>query len=183
MPAAVGWHPWFVRRLAGTSKSAELELHVEPGLMWANDSTGLPSGKLTAPAPRPWDYCFRELRADPIVRWPGELELAVSSDCEDWIIYDMEDAGVCVEPWTAPPNSLNMPKPHRHARRSARGVDDLDLAIARQHSGETWVRSRSATAGRSRPTAAGLCCSTRAGPWARPPGDGLTPNELTRGRI
>ena len=44
-------------------------------------------------------------------------------------------------------------------------------------------RSRSATAGRSRPTAAGLCCSTRAGPWARPPGDGLTPNELTRGPI
>ena len=59
--------------------------------MWANDSTGLPSGTLTAPAPRPWDYCFRDLRADPIVRWPGELELTVSSDCEDWIIYDMED--------------------------------------------------------------------------------------------
>ena len=111
MPAAVGWHPWFVRRLAGTPKSAELELDAEPGLMWANDSTGLPSGKLTAPAPRPWDYCFRELRADPIVRWPGELELTVSSDCKDWIIYDMEDAGVCVEPWTAPPNSLNLPKP------------------------------------------------------------------------
>lgn len=111
MPAAVGWHPWFVRRLAGTSNSAELELDVEPGLMWANDSTGLPSGELTAPAPRPWDYCFRELRADPILRWPGELELTVSSDCDDWIIYDMEDAGVCVEPWTAPPNSLNMQNP------------------------------------------------------------------------
>ena len=108
-PAAVGWHPWFVRRLGGTAKSAELELDVEPGLMWANDSTGLPSGKLTTPAPRPWDYCFRDLRADPIVRWPGELELTVSSECEDWIIYDMEDDGVCVEPWTAPPNSLNMP--------------------------------------------------------------------------
>jgi galactose mutarotase-like enzyme len=23
----------------------------------------------------------------------------------------MEDEGVCVEPWTAPPNSLNMPNP------------------------------------------------------------------------
>ena len=38
MPAAVGWHPWFVRRLAGTPASAELELDVEPGLMWANDA-------------------------------------------------------------------------------------------------------------------------------------------------
>jgi hypothetical protein len=50
--------------------------------MWANDATGPPSGELTAPAPRPWDYCFRELRADPVVRWPGELELTISSDCE-----------------------------------------------------------------------------------------------------
>ena len=30
MPAAVGWHPWFVRRLAGTPASAELQLDVEP---------------------------------------------------------------------------------------------------------------------------------------------------------
>ena len=112
MPAAVGWHPWFVRSLAGTSASAALELDVEPRLMWANDPAGLPSGKLTAPAPRPWDYCFRDLRAEPIVRWPGELELTIGSDCEDWVIYDMEDAGVCVEPWTAPPNSLNMLNPH-----------------------------------------------------------------------
>jgi aldose 1-epimerase len=73
MPAAVGWHPWFVRRLAGTPVSAELELDVEPGLMWANDATGLPNGKLTAPVPRPSDYCFRNLSADPVVRWPGEL--------------------------------------------------------------------------------------------------------------
>ena len=111
MPAAVGWHPWFVRRLIGTPASAELELDVEPRLMWANDPTGLPSGKLIAPAPRPWDTCFRDLSAEPVVRWPGELELTVGSDCEDWVIYDMEDAGVCVEPWTAPPNSLNMPNP------------------------------------------------------------------------
>ncbi len=107
MPAAVGWHPWFVRRLAGS----ELELDVRPGSMWANDATGLPSGELTAPVPRPWDYCFRDLSADPVVRWPGVLELTVGSDCEDWVIYDREEAGVCVEPWTAPPNSLNLPNP------------------------------------------------------------------------
>ncbi len=52
-----------------------------------------------------------DLRAEPGVRWPGELELTVGSDCEDWVIYDMEDAGGCAEPWTAPPNSLNMPNP------------------------------------------------------------------------
>ena len=109
MPAALGWHPWFVRRLAGTPASAELELKVEPGTMWENDARGFPTGRMTTPAPRPWDYCFRDLRVDPSVRWPGELELTVSSDCTDWVIYDMEEPGVCIEPWTAPPNSVNMP--------------------------------------------------------------------------
>lgn len=111
MPAAMGWHPWFVRRLAGTPISAELQLDAVPKRMWANDATGLPSGELTAPLPRPWDYCFRDLLADPVVRWPGELELTLRSDCEDWVVYDMEEVGVCVEPWTAPPNSLNLPNP------------------------------------------------------------------------
>jgi aldose 1-epimerase len=111
MPVAVGWHPWFVRRLAGTSPAAELELDVTPELMWANDAAGLPSGELISAVPRPWDYCFRDLLTDPVVRWPGELELTISADSADWVIYDMEDVGVCVEPWTAPPNSLNMPNP------------------------------------------------------------------------
>jgi aldose 1-epimerase len=79
--------------------------------MGSNDVDGLPSGRLTAPARRPWDYRFRDLRAAPIVRWPGELELTVGSDCEDWVIYDLEEDAVCVEPWTAPPNSLNMADP------------------------------------------------------------------------
>ena len=111
MPAAVGWHPWFARRLAAGSGDPQLELDIEPELMRATDDAGLPSGKLTAPAPRPWDYCFCKLKADPVVRWPGQLELTISSDCENWVVYDMEDAGVCVEPWTAPPNPLNMPNP------------------------------------------------------------------------
>jgi aldose 1-epimerase len=83
-----------------------------PSAIGPDDPGGLSSGQLTAPAPRPRDYCFRDLRAEPIVRWPGELELTIGSDCEDWVIYDMEDAGVCVERWTAPPNSLNMLNPH-----------------------------------------------------------------------
>ena len=45
------------------------------------------------------------------VAWPGQLELTVSSDCENWVVYDKEEAGACLEPWTAPPNSLNMPNP------------------------------------------------------------------------
>jgi aldose 1-epimerase len=72
----------------------------------------VPTGELGPPAPRPWDHCFRDLAADPVIRWPGILELTVSSSCADWVISDQEDAGVCVEPWSAPPNAVNTPEAH-----------------------------------------------------------------------
>jgi len=112
MPAAMGWHPWFVRRLrASDGRDVEIELNVEPGLMWDNDSVGLPSGELVRPVERPWDYCFRALTAPPSVRWPGVLELTLESSCEDWVFFDRDEPGICVEPWTGPPNSVNMAQP------------------------------------------------------------------------
>ena len=76
--------------------------------MYANDAEGLPTGELVHPAPRPWDYCFVELAAAPRLRWGG-LDVTMESDCPCWIVYDREPQAVAVEPWTAPPNSLNMP--------------------------------------------------------------------------
>jgi len=112
MPVAVAWHPWFTRQLtAPNGHDTEIELDVNPGLMWANDPTGLPSGELIKPVARPWDYCFRALSEAPIVRWPGLLELTVDSSCTEWVFYDEDKSGICVEPWTAPPNSLNMANP------------------------------------------------------------------------
>ena len=83
--------------------------------MYANDEKGLPSGELVAPEPRPWDYCFIDLAGSPRVRWsePGGavLELTITSDCPCWVIYDKEPQAICVEPWTAPPDSMNLPSP------------------------------------------------------------------------
>jgi len=39
------------------------------------------------------------------------LELTVESDCPYWVLYDEEPQAICVEPWTAPPNSFNLPSP------------------------------------------------------------------------
>ncbi len=113
MPIAVGWHPWFQRTLLGPdgTASAEIQLNVRPCKMYANDRSGLPSGELIDPVDRPWDYCFIDLAAPPVVRWPGTLELTVQSNCSHWVFYDQEEPGICIEPWTAPPNSLNMPNP------------------------------------------------------------------------
>lgn len=117
MPAAIGWHPWFLRYLEGPAGRSlgPVELDVEPGQMYANDADGVPSGDLIPPAPHPWDYCFVDLTVAPRLRWRdpegGGLELTVESDCPCWVLYDKESEAIAVEPWTAPPNSLNMPSP------------------------------------------------------------------------
>jgi aldose 1-epimerase len=105
MPASIGWHPWFLRRIAGVP--GELELDVEPGAMYARDVAGIATGELVPPAPEPWDDCFTDLRRAPVLRWPGYLEMAIESDCPDWVIYTSPPDALCVEPQTAPPNALN----------------------------------------------------------------------------
>ena len=111
MPAALGWHPWFLRKLEGGSGKpiGPVVLEARPGAMYGNDETGLPTGHLVPPAGLPWDYAFVDLPIPPRVVWPGFLELAVESSCPIYVLYDSEPQGVCIEPWTAPPNSLNLP--------------------------------------------------------------------------
>ena len=113
MPASIGWHPWFGTRSGGPAgrTAGPVELDVRPRLMYASDDEGMPTGALVAPAARPWDYCFTGLERPPVVRWPGVLELTIESSCTAWVIYDREPQGLCVEPWTAPPNALNMAPP------------------------------------------------------------------------
>ena len=107
MPAALGWHPWFRRRL-GDPTSATVELILEPTSMFERDPDGLPTGSLVPPGARPWDDAFTGLRTSPIVRWPGALEITLSSTAEIWVVYDEQPEGVCIEPQTAPPDAINL---------------------------------------------------------------------------
>lgn len=114
MPASIGWHPWFLRELDGPAgRLGPVQLEVTPGRMYELGPDGLPTGKIVAPKPHPWDDCFIDLADPPRLRWPGPdgagLELTVQSDCPCWVLYDMEPQAICVEPWTSPPDSLNLP--------------------------------------------------------------------------
>jgi len=113
MPAALGWHPWFRTWIenADGRRSGPIVLDAEPRLMYENGSDRIPTGNLVSPGPRPWADCFRGFVRPPRLHWPGVLELMVESDCQDWVIYDEEPQGPCVEPWTGPPNGLNVPEP------------------------------------------------------------------------
>ena len=105
MPASIGWHPWFLRRLDGVS--GEVELDLDAGAMLVRDADGIATDRRVAPPPGPWDDCFVDLRRPPVLRWPGFLELSVESDCPDWVIYTEPEDALCVEPQTAPPDALN----------------------------------------------------------------------------
>ena len=97
MPAAIGWHPWFVKPDSLTFTA---------GSMLRLDAEDIPDGTLaTPPPPGPWDDCFIDVVQPVVLRW-GDLSIEISSDCTDWIVYDKPDPTTCVEPQSAPPNAL-----------------------------------------------------------------------------
>ncbi len=117
MPASLGWHPWFRRRLSpGADRagmgadhgSAEAELDLDAGAMYVRDADGIPTAALVPPPPGPWDDCMTDLRSAPTIRWPGLLELELQSDAEDWVIFTEPAHAICVEPQTGPPDALNL---------------------------------------------------------------------------
>ncbi len=104
MPASCGWHPWFRRRLA---RGAPAELSFDAAWMELRDAEGIPGGQRVPPPPGPWDDCFGGLRQQPVLTWPGALELAITSTCDYLVVFDKPEHAICVEPQSAPPDALN----------------------------------------------------------------------------
>ncbi|MET8826436.1 aldose 1-epimerase [Streptomyces sp. NPDC004610] len=104
-PAQIGWHPWFRRSLDG---SAGAEIGFRAGWQEERGADHLPTGKRIEPRPGPWDDCFgMPDGVEVTLTWPERLELTVTSP-EKWVVlYDEQDAAVCVEPQTGPPDGLN----------------------------------------------------------------------------
>jgi aldose 1-epimerase len=106
-PVALGWHPWFRRVLQAGDEPVRLDF--QPGSMLLRDADGMPSGeRVIPPPPGPWDDCFTDLAADPVLEWPGRLRLTVSSTCRWWVVYSMPEHAICVEPQSGPPDAVNI---------------------------------------------------------------------------
>ncbi|MCX3060750.1 aldose epimerase family protein [Streptomyces beihaiensis] len=105
-PAQLGWHPWFNRNLGGDSEDVTLDF--APAWQEERGDDHLPTGHRIDPKPGPWDDCFGMPEGvDVTLTWPGRLSLNVTSR-EKWaVVYDEQEAAVCVEPQTGPPNGLN----------------------------------------------------------------------------
>jgi len=104
-PASLGWHPWFLRRLA---RGDPAELAFEAASIYIRDASDIPTGEKRTPGPGPYDDCFTGIAHDPVLRWPGALELTLSSNLDHWVVYDALPHAICVEPESGPPNSLNL---------------------------------------------------------------------------
>ncbi len=105
MPFMVGWHPWFRRDLSRGTAPAELDFG--NAAMYELDEHAIPTGQLVEPPPGPWDNCFTALDVDPTIRWPGLLELELSSSCDHWVVYTEPIDSLCVEPQTHAPDEFN----------------------------------------------------------------------------
>ncbi|MCX5267512.1 aldose 1-epimerase [Streptomyces sp. NBC_00199] len=106
-PAQIGWHPWFNRNLGGQD-AQDVRVAFDPAWQEQRGEDHLPTGERVAPKPGPWDDCFgMPGGVDVTLTWPGQLQLKVTSP-EKWVVvYDEQEAAVCVEPQTGPPNGLN----------------------------------------------------------------------------
>jgi aldose 1-epimerase len=116
MPATIGWHPWFRRRLVGTSAepmsaSAPAQLQFEAERMYERGPDGLPTGRLVAPTSGLWDDCFTGVSTPPRLVWPERLALSLSSTCDHWVVYTEPEHAICVEPQSGPPDAVNL-APH-----------------------------------------------------------------------
>ena len=104
MPAVIGWHPWFRRVLAEGADPVGLAFR--PGTMLVRGPDGIPTGERVPPTAGPWDDAFTDLAADPVLEWPGQLRLSISSTCAWWVVYSMPEHAICVEPQSGPPDGL-----------------------------------------------------------------------------
>ncbi|MFD3381842.1 MULTISPECIES: aldose 1-epimerase [unclassified Streptomyces] len=107
-PAQIGWHPWFNRNLGGAEGAEDVRVDFTAAWQEERGEDHLPTGRRVDPKPGPWDDCFgMPDGVDVTLTWPGQLELNVASR-EHWVVvYDEQEAAVCVEPQTGPPNGLN----------------------------------------------------------------------------
>jgi aldose 1-epimerase len=103
VPATIGWHPWFRRRIHGE----EARIHLPASYMLARDDAGIATDRRVGIPPQPWDDAFGGLTGPIAVQWGEWLRLEIEHDGPTTVVYTGKDHAVCVEPQTGPPDEVN----------------------------------------------------------------------------
>jgi aldose 1-epimerase len=139
MPAALGWHPWFLdpegRALVNLPSDATLEtgpdLIPTGNLLPLDARTGLRGGEPMRG--RPLDDVYAGVSPPVTVTWPDlELTMDVDGPLRTWVVFNHPEA-VCVEPMTAWPDSIRLAA----AGRAGTGLVEL-AAGERLIASTTW---------------------------------------------
>lgn len=104
MPAVIGWHPCFRRRLG---RGGAAEPSFAAAAMWERDGSGIPTGALVPVPAGPWDDAFADV-AEPLrLSWSDAVALTLTASAPTWVVYDQDPRMVCLEPQSAPPDAFN----------------------------------------------------------------------------
>lgn len=100
MPAQVGWHPCFVKPTVTSMRFAH---------MLVRDEHGIATTQRVEHDPVDVDDCFEDLITPDgrIGLTVNGVEIALTSDCRHWVVYDRPAHVTCIEPQSGPPNGVN----------------------------------------------------------------------------
>jgi aldose 1-epimerase len=105
MPAAIGWHPWFVRRL----DDVEVRVRVPDGAsVQQRDADGVPTGAWADASGRAgsWNDCVRT--DGPVdLDYGAAGRLRITSSSAYATLFTEAPDGVCVEPVTSPAEQMD----------------------------------------------------------------------------
>lgn len=97
MPVQVGWHPWFHKASSACLKFAS---------MLKRDKFGIATSQRINSDAVNVDDCFLE-PLEVLSLNVNQIELALSSNCSHWVVYDLPTDSICVEPQSGAPNEIN----------------------------------------------------------------------------
>jgi galactose mutarotase-like enzyme len=125
MPAALGWHPWFLRRGDPRLRVDAAAYQLTSGMIPTGESAPVAGRTDLRGGPRlgrrRLDIAYVEAHSPAVITWPDlELAIAFAPAPAPLVVYTPPDS-FCVEPLTAPPNALSLPA----RRRRAAGVREL----------------------------------------------------------
>lgn len=116
-PAAAGWHPWFAKWIGDTAYvatapigAADEQLQIAFAADWQEEGGAdeLPTGRRIAVRQGPWDDCFGFNDGVGVsLRWPGKLQLEVTSPASRLVLFDKQPDAACVNPMSGPPDGVN----------------------------------------------------------------------------
>jgi aldose 1-epimerase len=120
MPAALGWHPWFLRRGDPRLRVAADRCQVTEGMIPTRETAPVGGSSDLRGGPRlgrrRLDLAYLGAASPAVITWPDlELRIAFAPSPAPLVVYTPRDS-FCVEPLTARPNAFALPP---GGRRSA----------------------------------------------------------------